>query len=378
MAAMSGPDGESAHPLPRLLFVGGAPMRLTEAAVLWHDHWCETVPSWFERVALQGDDVTDGDLTLDRAEVEAFVQQVADFDIICCESPEALVLHAELSRRGQRPPPLIALEVHGFDRVRLAARALYGDDGADACTQLLGSERVTWLAASDAGQRGLVGAGVEPARIRRLNASVFIYEVMLPDAKERLTSACTLDAELMPSVAPGAVVVPGTGRRDPATWLSAAALLPNIPFVSIGEPAAQVEQSLEALGLPMLPNLQVLPYVALEEYIALLRRARLCVVCVRDGGGDGGHTTVALAHALETPVIATRVPGVIDYVVDDHTARVVPPADPRALATGIRWLWEDRSACARLTRGGLEAEGRRRAISERGVLDMLHALGALR
>ncbi len=51
--------------------------------------------------------------------------------------------------------------------------------------------------------------------------------------------------------------------------------------------------------------------------------------CAR--GGDG----------VRCPVVASRVGGMLDTVVDGGTGALVPPRDPRALAQAIRWFLDD-------------------------------------
>ena len=104
---------------------------------------------------------------------------------------------------------------------------------------------------------------------------------------------------------------------------------------------------------------------------AAIRRSQLAVVCLQSGDGDGGHTSVCLAQALGTPVIASRVPGVIDYVKDRIDAHVIPPGDARALASAIRWLWSDSAARSRLVSGGFATELARRPVSEGRALTMI-------
>ena len=58
------------------------------------------------------------------------------------------------------------------------------------------------------------------------------------------------------------------------------------------------------------------------------------------------------------------------------SARVVPAADPRALATAIRWLWQDASQRERLVRGGRTA-AEVRGASEAALLAVIQSLSVL-
>jgi glycogen synthase len=58
------------------------------------------------------------------------------------------------------------------------------------------------------------------------------------------------------------------------------------------------------------------------------------------------------AMACETPVIATRVGGIPEVVVDDETGWLVPPGDAAALAAAVRRLLTDSDRAARFGRAG--------------------------
>jgi hypothetical protein len=341
-----------------LLLVGGAPARIAECSVLWNDIWCELMSFSFGKLAREhgrGEEITA--IELNQAEVDAFVERAAEFDIVWCETPEAMILHGELTRRNRLPPAIFAMEVHGLHRAQLLRSVL----PRDPWPSIVASSRFRFLAASDVQHRGLVDARVPPDHIDRLDAAAFVYQLMLPDADARLRPQFSDDA-LAPEAPADAVIIAGTGRRDAATWMEAASLLPDIPFVALGHAGAE------------LPNVTALAPIPLEAFIAAVRRSRVSVVCLRPGDGDGGHTTVCVSQAVGVPVIASAVPGVMDYVERDVSAKLVEPSDPRALATAIRWLWEDSALRARLVRGGLVAEQSRRAISERGLLQAFHRL----
>jgi alpha-maltose-1-phosphate synthase len=58
------------------------------------------------------------------------------------------------------------------------------------------------------------------------------------------------------------------------------------------------------------------------------------------------------AMACETPVVASAVGGIQEVVVKDTTGRLVPPADPRALAEAINGLLSDRPLAKRMGKAG--------------------------
>ncbi len=58
------------------------------------------------------------------------------------------------------------------------------------------------------------------------------------------------------------------------------------------------------------------------------------------------------AMACETPVVATRVGGIKEVVVDEETGLLVPPADPAKLGGAITRILEDANAAARMGKAG--------------------------
>ncbi|HET6497441.1 MAG TPA: glycosyltransferase family 4 protein, partial [Coriobacteriia bacterium] len=67
---------------------------------------------------------------------------------------------------------------------------------------------------------------------------------------------------------------------------------------------------------------------------------------------EGFSLVAAEAMALAKPVVATRVGGLADVVVDGETGLLVPPADPEALAAAVARLLRDPALTARLGEAG--------------------------
>ena len=128
-----------------------------------------------------------------------------------------------------------------------------------------------------------------------------------------------------------------------------------------------------AAGLTALPNVTWMEPVAVERYVALLKRARVVAVPLEPGPEAAGQQTVAIAQRVGTPVVCSDVPGVADYVEEGRAALLVPPSDPAALAAGIRRLWEDDDLRRRLTRAGSRAELGRVDLCREGYLRALTA-----
>jgi hypothetical protein len=340
----------------RVLMVGSVSNRLHQGPVQWAGHHFEAVGHYFDRVVDFNLDRPCEKAKVDRAELDAFLELAKGFDAVFCESPEALILAQEWKTRKIPPTPLLALEVHGLVRV-LAMREWYlATEGRDPWPYVSTAPWIAWLAASSVQSERLVQAGVPPERIHWVRGSTGAYSMLLPEAEALFDGGPEADGPAADGLPEDAVVVPGSGRRDPECYLQAARDLPEIPFAVVDQHNRDHHRRLAGSGLTELPNVRWLETLALESYIALLRRARLVVVALQAGTADGGHTTVCMAHRLKTPVICSDVPGIADYVEADINAHLVAPGDPLDLAEAIRTLFDDRETNRRLVENGYRTE----------------------
>jgi hypothetical protein len=115
-------------------------------------------------------------------------------------------------------------------------------------------------------------------------------------------------------------------------------------------PLELVTFSRETLGwdgeLP--PNVRVHSRMPLERFLELAASARAVIVPLRDTSSDFGQTTVVQALSLGVPVVATRSPGVVDYVIDGREGLLVEAGDVEGYRTAILRLVRDepfRRAC---------------------------------
>lgn len=86
-------------------------------------------------------------------------------------------------------------------------------------------------------------------------------------------------------------------------------------------------------------------YVSAEEKVRLLSRAE---VAAFPSSKEGWGITVIEANARGVPVVATRVPGLRDAVVDGETGLLVPLGDRKAMAWALIGLLRDREERERL------------------------------
>jgi glycosyltransferase involved in cell wall biosynthesis len=111
----------------------------------------------------------------------------------------------------------------------------------------------------------------------------------------------------------------------------------------------------ESLGWtgPLPDNVDVEWTMPLPDFLERMARARLVVVPLVNESSDFGQTTVVQALSLGKPVVATRSPGIVDYVTDGQEGFLVGAGDADALRAAVARLDEDddlRRACGERAR----------------------------
>ncbi len=153
----------------------------------------------------------------------------------------------------------------------------------------------------------------------------------------------------------------GQEQRDYPTFVAAAREL-GIPTVIVPSSLWNPADGIVRQTLPR--NVRIerdLPFTSLRE---LYDRASLVVVPLRpDVLIAAGVNAVLEAMAMRKPLVVSAIPGLDGYLEDGVTARLVPPADPDALAGAIRELLADRAQARRL------AENARRVVEGGRNLD---------
>jgi len=340
----------------RMLHVGGPRERSSRDPVIWAGLEIHRVRSQFDQLVRYNQHTPQMLPRVSRKRLEAFARAIRDYDVIFCETPEALLAVGEWLRLGLTPLPLLALEVEGLLRVNAMRRWYQAQSDPDPWPALRDSPGVRWLAASAAQRNVLLTADVPEGRIVNVRGCTAHYGMFVAGIEAQLAGGEADDADLAHGLPRDGILLPGGGRRDHVTTLRAVHQLPALPFFLIDELLPAKQHQLRQAAVPHLPNLRTLKPLPLEQFVALVRRARLVVVGLQPGRGDGGHTTVATAHRLGVPVVVTQLPGIADYVTDGVDALTVPPADPAAMASAIRTLWTDPALRARLADAGRRRE----------------------
>jgi len=111
----------------------------------------------------------------------------------------------------------------------------------------------------------------------------------------------------------------------------------------------------ETLGWrgPLPQNVEVEWTMPLHGFLERMAGAHIVVIPLRDGSSDFGQTTLVQALALGKPLVATRSPGVIDYVDDGREGLLVDAGDVAGYREAILRLEEDvrlRQACSQRAR----------------------------
>jgi glycosyltransferase involved in cell wall biosynthesis len=97
-------------------------------------------------------------------------------------------------------------------------------------------------------------------------------------------------------------------------------------------------------------------------HAAVMAAWRRCTIAVAPSTWPEPFGVVVLeAMAAGRPVIASRIGGLPDMVVDGETGMLIPPDDPDALRTALERLLADRELCERLGQAGQRRVGLFRA-----------------
>ena len=169
---------------------------------------------------------------------------------------------------------------------------------------------------------------------------VLVEELGFPREKVRL---CVnwVDADFYapdgrPAAAGDYVFSCGRENRDYGALFAAAARLPFPLKVAASGFRADADSLRASPGPGATLYRQRLSFPELKQAYA---GSRFVVAPLRPVDYAAGVTGVLEAMAMGKAVITTASPGILDYVRDGVTGRVVPPGDPQALASAMAELW---------------------------------------
>jgi len=124
-------------------------------------------------------------------------------------------------------------------------------------------------------------------------------------------------------------------------------------LIGDGEERERILSELQTLGLA--ERTQWLGTQAHDEVLRQFERADVFALgceIARNGDRDGIPNVLAESMAMGVPVVATRVSGIPELVVDGETGLLVEPGDVKAMAEAIRTILEDRSLAERFSQAG--------------------------
>jgi glycosyltransferase involved in cell wall biosynthesis len=132
----------------------------------------------------------------------------------------------------------------------------------------------------------------------------------------------------------------GMEGRDYDT-LQAAARLAGRPVRIVTSGWSPGAGSTTVAGVSEQGNLTVLRGLSYLQLRDLYAGARFVVVPLRSACYAAGVTGILEAMAMGKAVVVSASPGVMDYVENGVTGRIVPVGDPRALAAAITDCWQN-------------------------------------
>ncbi len=159
---------------------------------------------------------------------------------------------------------------------------------------------------------------------------------------------------------PTLVSIGGDRDRDPETLFAALKIiLDRRPDLKV------VVQSTSTLAAPH--GVRKEAFIPHDEVRRLYARASVVALATRPNLHGSGMTVSLEAMSVGRPVVATRTPGMEDYVVDGQTGYLVDPGDSSELAAKVLHLLDNPAAAAAMGERG------RSRVLERHTTDTMCA-----
>lgn len=146
----------------------------------------------------------------------------------------------------------------------------------------------------------------------------------------------------------------GLSHRDYPTLIRAMRRLPHIScHLRVGSTWVTRRGGHEQEILPL--NVTPQPFVHPSVLRQCYEESRFIVVPIQASTQwSAGCTSVQAAQAMGKPVVATRRPGLSEYLIEDETGVLVEPGDDRGMAEAIETLWNDPQRIVRMGRRARE------------------------
>lgn len=213
--------------------------------------------------------------------------------------------------------------------------------------QLLGRVLDYWtqrtIANSNAVQEYLVGKGIAPQKIMVINNGVDSNRFALTDTPESVKIGLAIPTHhqvvgLIARLEPA---------KDVATFLRAAALVAqqrqDVSFLIVGGGSLQDNLEREARQLQL--DGRVFFTGPRRDIPHLLS---MCDISVLSSLKEGMSNTIMESMAAGKPIVATKVGGNAELIVDGETGFLTPTHDPSALATAIQKILDDPALAQRM------------------------------
>jgi len=261
----------------------------------------------------------------------ALRRAAAGFDVVHFHTARAHALAPFCARRGAR---------------RVVTRRMdYVPTGGPYARFLYNRAVDVVIAISDGVRAALVSAGVRPERIRVVPSGVDLERVTAPaDARATVRAAWGAGTDDVVVLALGAL----ERRKGQAVLLEAAARLddPRLRVVLVG--AGSEETSLRGRAASMRGRAVVFAGFRDDVGACLAAADVVAMPSLQEGLGVAALEAMAAGR----PVVASRVGGLAEAVVDDVTGRLVPVGDAAALAAVLGELARDPGRRAQLGAAG--------------------------
>jgi glycosyltransferase involved in cell wall biosynthesis len=196
--------------------------------------------------------------------------------------------------------------------------------------------------------------GVPASKLRLVRSAIIAERYQHPCDAQRVRSRLGLPADAGPLIGVVAQLIP---RKGHAVLLEALPGLlkvwPGLQVLCFGQgpSAARLEQRIAELGLKQHVHLcgfrddlpDILPCLTVLAHPALM---------------EGLGVSLLQAASAQVPIVASRVGGIPEVVVDGHTGFLVPAGDTSALAEALRRMLADSALRQRFGRAGRERVAR--------------------